>query len=103
MSSLLSRSQTSGAGLSRRSFVAGAAALLAGCPSAAPPPPAAPTPAPLPPLHTSDLTGLLPLAHLRWAILTKPREIAEIPWLIPPIARIAPEENLSRFAASTGF
>src|SRR5262249_31140819 len=26
-----------------------------------------------------------------------------IPWLIPPIMRIAPEENLGRFAAGVGF
>jgi hypothetical protein len=98
--------------LSRRGFVAGATALLAGfgagwgtgCGSAEPRPPPAPAPpeAP-PPLRTSDLTALLPLAHLRWAILAKPREIAAVPWLIPSIARIAPEENLARFASSTGF
>jgi hypothetical protein len=54
-------------------------------------------------LHTGALTSLIPLAGLRWAILVKPREIASIPWLIPPINRVTPEENLSRFAASVGF
>jgi hypothetical protein len=89
--------------LSRRGFLAGATALLAGCGSAPPPPPPPPPPPGPPPLRTSDLTALLPLAHLRWAILTKPRDIAQVPWLIPAIARIAPEENLARFASSTGF
>jgi hypothetical protein len=58
---------------------------------------------PLPPLHTGALTSLIPLAGLRWAILVKPREIASIPWLIPPIGRVVPEENLTRFTASVGF
>lgn len=89
----------------RRAWLGGALAaalgLLApacGAPAPAPRPPAPP----LPPLRTGDLTALLPLAGLRWLILARPREIAAIPWLIPAIARIAPERNLDRYAASTG-
>jgi hypothetical protein len=90
--------------LTRRAFVATATALLAGCGGSAPPGPAAklPTEAP-PPLHIAELTSLLPLAGLRWALQVKPREIAAVPWLIPPIARIASEENLARFTARVGF
>ncbi len=88
----------------RRGFLATAVAALAGCGGApAPAPPAAVAREAPPPLRIGELTSLLPLARLRWAILLQPREIAAVPWLIPPIARVAPEENLSRFAASTGF
>lgn len=90
-----------GAGLTRRGLLAGAAAALAGC--AGTPPPPAPAPAPSPPLRVPELTGLLALAHLRWLVLARPREIAEIPFLIPPIARLVPEDNLSRFTAHVGF
>src|SRR4051812_22115101 len=87
----------------RRSFLACAASALAGCASA----PAAPPPSPRseapPPFRVAELTDLLPLAHLRWLVQAKPREIATIPWLIPPIGVIAPEGNLDRFAGSIGF
>jgi hypothetical protein len=90
--------------LARRSFVARVAALLGGCAGAPPPPPPPPVkPDAPPPLRIASLTGLLPLAHLRWAIVVKPREVAAIPWLIPPIGRVVPEESLNRFAASVGF
>lgn len=82
-------------------MIAGALGLLGpgcGAPAAPPRPPAAP----LPPLRTGDLAGLLPLAGLRWLILARPREIASTPWLIPSIARVAPEENLDRYARATG-
>jgi hypothetical protein len=36
-------------------------------------------------------------------MLIEPREIAAVPWLIPPIGRVASEENLGRFAARVGF
>ncbi|MFO0760928.1 MAG: hypothetical protein U0359_30910 [Byssovorax sp.] len=70
--------------------------------------PATTAPAPpkaqlLPPLDTvGPLHKLLPLAKLRWLILARPREIASLPALIPPIGLVVPEENLNRFAASTG-
>ncbi len=89
---------------SRRAFLTTVAALLAGCGPSAPPRPAATIPpVPPPPLRIAALTDLLPLADLRWALLVKPREIAAVPWLIPPIARVASEENLARFTASVGF
>jgi hypothetical protein len=93
--------------LGRRSFLAAlvnGAAVLAGCAAKTPrPAPLQPPPVPPPPLTIGALTGLLPLARLRWALLIKPREIAAVPWLIPPIARVASEENLGRFTASLGF
>jgi hypothetical protein len=90
--------------LSRRGFLTIAAAALVGCegPSTPRRPAAAVVEAP-PPLRIGELTSLLPLAHLRWAVLVKPREIAAVPWLIPPISRVLSEENLGRFAASVGF
>jgi hypothetical protein len=87
----------------RRSFLAGAVGALAGCasaPAAQPPPPRSEAP---PPFRIAELSDLLPLAHVRWLVQSKPREIATIPWLIPPIGVIAPEANLDRFAASIGF
>lgn len=93
--------------LTRRGFVAAlveGAALIAGCGSGASPQKLAlPAPEAPPPLHIGELVSLLPVAHLRWAMLLEPREIAAIPWLIPSIARVASEENLGRFAASVGF
>lgn len=89
--------------IARRGFLAAAAALLAACGGAPPPPPAKPRSDDPPPTRVPDLTALLPLAGLRWIILARPREIAAVPWLIPGIARIAPEQNLDRFAARTGF
>jgi hypothetical protein len=88
---------------SRRSFLGALAAALAASCGSPPPPPPPPKPEGPPPLRVGELTSLLPLAHLRWLVLTKPRDIASIPWLIPPIARIAPEENLTRFGAGVGF
>lgn len=87
----------------RRGLLAVAATALLGCGGAPPPPPPRPKPDEPPPLRVPELTGLLPLAQLRWLILTKPRDIAATPGLIPPIARIAPEQNLDRFASHTGF
>lgn len=91
----------------RRSFLAAlanGAALLAGCGGGAPRPAPAPAPrTPPSPVTVGPLTGLLSLARLRWAVLLQPREIAAVPWLIPPIARVASEAHLSRFAATTGF
>jgi hypothetical protein len=81
--------------------VAGLAA--AGCGAAAAPSPALPPEEALTPLHTSELTGLLPLAQLRWMILVRPREIASIPWLIPSIGAVVPEKNLDLFAQSSGL
>lgn len=45
----------------------------------------------------------MPLAGLRWLVITKPREITEIPWLIPAIAAFVPESRFDRFARVTGI
>ena len=94
-----------GAALTRRGFLSGTvgALTLAGCAGAPSPPAPAPRPLPPPPLRVPELTRLLALAQLRWHVLARPREIAEIPWMIPPIMRLAPEDNLSRFTAHVGF
>ncbi|WP_437317895.1 hypothetical protein [Sorangium sp. So ce385] len=94
-----------GRGLRRRGALGGILGCVLGLalPSCgrAPRPHARPGP-PLPPLGTADLTRLLPQAGLRWLILVRPREIATVPWLIPSIALVAPEENLARHARATG-
>ncbi|WP_437636249.1 hypothetical protein [Sorangium sp. So ce854] len=92
--------------LRRRSVIGGLLGCVFGlalpaC-GGAPSPPARPAP-PLPPLATADLARLLPQAGLRWLILARPREIAAVPWLIPSIAIVAPEENLARHARATGI
>lgn len=91
--------------LTRRGFLGALLAGLAaaGCGGAAKPSPAPPRAQALPLLRTSELTGLLPLAQIRWVILVRPREIASIPWLIPSIGAVVPEQNLDRFAQSSGI
>ncbi len=86
-------------GSSRRALLGSLGSLLlAGCAGA---PPVSPKPV-LAPLDTKDLAALVPAAGLSFLVLVRPREIAQIPWLIPAIAEIAPEQNLARFAAQTG-
>lgn len=87
----------------RRGFLAGAASVLAGCAGSPPAPVAPPAPPKPPPLRITDLAHLISVAELRWVVFTRPREIAAVPWLIPAIARVAPEDNLTRFAAKVGF
>lgn len=89
--------------VSRRSLLAAVALAAAGC--AKPSPASAPAPKvdTPPPFHIGALTDLLPLAHLRWVVQAKPREIAAIPWLIPALGIVAPEPNLDRFKATTGL
>lgn len=91
--------------LPRRGFLGVALSVLAaGCGGVAPAAaPSAVAPEAPPPLRIPDLSRILPLSRLRWVLFAKPREIAAIPWLIPPIATVAPEENLGRFAAAVGF
>jgi hypothetical protein len=76
---------------------------LGGCGGAGPDAPPRPGPRPLSALKTAPVDALLPLAGLRWVILARPREIASIPWLIPSIGAIVPEENFTRFAQKTGM
>ncbi len=66
-------------------------------------PPRTPGPQPLPPLATSDLGALIPAAGLSWAVRARPREIAQVPWLIPAIAAFAPEERLDRWRTTMAF
>ena len=87
----------------RRSFLLGAATLLAACSAKPPPDAVAIKPASPPPLRVPELTRLLALADLRSLIFAKPREIASISWLIPAIGRVATEGNLTRFAQKVGF
>ena len=91
-------------GCSRRGFLGGALAALSAAACGAP----ARTPVKLSdlqlkPLSVHALTDLLPLADLRWIVLSRPREIASIPWLIPEIGRFAREPDLDRFAGVAGF
>jgi hypothetical protein len=83
----------------RRSVVGALGSILLAACSGAPP---VPPKRDLPPLAIDDLAALVPAAGLSWLVLARPREIAQISWLIPAIAAIAPEENLRRFAADTG-
>lgn len=83
-----------------------AALLLLACAAlgcSSPPLPVVPSPAPeAPPLVVPSLDRLLPLAGLRWAVLVRPREITQIPWLIPAIGTFVPESRFDRFATATG-
>ena len=92
-----------GPNASRRGALAvlavGFAEVFWGCASAPPPPPSAP----LPPLLTSRLADLCTGAGLLWLILVKPREIAQIPWLIPDIGLFASEARLDAFQKDAGF
>ena len=65
-----------------------------------PPPPAPPVPAI--PLHIEPACDLAPAAGAQWVVEAKPRQIAEIPDLIPAIATVLPEERLQLFTASHG-
>jgi hypothetical protein len=100
--SLLAEGHLSG----RRAFLSATLAslsgLLIGCgaPAQKPSPPKNLLP---PPLLTSRLSALLPLAGLKWLVMARPRDIASIPWLIPPIGMLVTEERLTRFAETTGL
>lgn len=87
--------------LARRRFLGAATALFTGAcggPVREPVPPLT-----LTPLHTARLDELLPAVGVSWAILASPREIAQIPWLIPAIGDLAPEGNLDAFVLKNGF
>lgn len=76
----------------------GALLVLASC-KAAPPP--KPPPPPIP-LHLDPACDLAPAAGAEWVVEAKPRQIAEIPDLIPAVATVLPEERLRLFTASHG-
>ncbi|MFO0547412.1 MAG: hypothetical protein U0271_03435 [Polyangiaceae bacterium] len=57
----------------------------------------------LPPLALEPLARLATSAGLVWALLTKPRTIASIPFLIPAIGKIVPEQNFNLFKLRYGL
>jgi hypothetical protein len=65
-----------------------------------PPPTTPPTPPIL--LHVEPACDLAPAAGAQWVVEAKPRQIAEVPDLIPAIAKVLPEERLQLFTASHG-
>lgn len=67
-----------------------------------PKPVAAPTAPPPVPLHLESACELAPSAGLEWVVDAKPRALAEIPDLIPVIARVVPEARFATFAAAHG-
>ncbi len=79
----------------------GLAALagLAACAPAALPP----KEAPVEPIVVERLVDLVPRAGLVWLLRARPRDVAQVPWLIPAIARIVPEVNFDAFKARLGF
>lgn len=64
--------------------------------------PAAKTEAPTAPLRLEPACDLAPAAGVSWLVDVKPRAIAEIPDLIPAIARVLPEERLQKFTSAHG-
>lgn len=72
---------------------------LAGCGPGAPPP--APLPPPVP-LHLTRACDLAPAAGVTWVIEAKPRAIAAVPDLIPPIAEVFPEARFQALARAHG-
>jgi hypothetical protein len=85
--------------IERRAMLGLAGGLLAGCAST-------PEPKPKPqvlPLPSPPLESLLPRAGIAWAIRLKPRTIAEIPWLIPAIAKIVAEPRFDGFRDKVGL
>ena len=81
----------------------GVALLAEGSMGCAATPPATVQPPPLPPLHTEKLAELVTAAGLSWIVTIKPRTIAQIPWLIPEIARFASEARLDAFGQEVGL
>jgi hypothetical protein len=75
------------------------AASASGCGPTAPP---APPPPPPVPLHLSPACDLAPSAGLEWLVDARPREIAEIPDLIPAVSTVIPEARFRAFAEGHG-
>ena len=89
--------------MSRRDALLSLLPVLIGCSSAVPPASLTPPPSGPRPLFVPRLDSLLPRARMRLMVEARPREIAQVPWLIPPIGRLADEDRLSAFARDTGF
>lgn len=79
------------------------AAFLAGCGGRASNPAKPVAPAPRVPLDISSLDQLVPLPGLRWLVVARPKEIAEITWLEAPIALLLDKERLDASAQTMGF
>ncbi|AKU99920.1 hypothetical protein AKJ09_06584 [Labilithrix luteola] len=62
----------------------------------------APVKPPPTPLHLAPACDLAPAAGLEWIVAVTPRAIADVPDLIPTIARVVPEERFASFAAAHG-
>jgi hypothetical protein len=77
--------------------------MLLGCRSPSPAQSAATPVSSSPPLVVRRLDTLLARARLRYVVEVKPREVAQIPFLLPAIGRLADEPHLARFASQTGF
>jgi hypothetical protein len=73
--------------------------IALGCSST---PPAKTNKVDYPPLLTDKLADLATGAGLQWIVLTRPRDVAAIPFLIPEIGVFASEQNLDAFAKDTG-
>jgi len=85
----------------RRSLLVGVlGALMTGACSARP---VKAPPAPLAPLGLDQLDALATSAGLVWMIRVRPRAVAQIPWLIPAIARIVPEPQIDAFRERSGL
>jgi len=74
-------------------------AAPAGCGPAVPPPPPPPPPVPL---SLDPACGLAPAAGLQWIVAASPREVAQVPDLIPAIGTVVPEARFRAFAEAHG-
>jgi hypothetical protein len=79
------------------------AAYFSGCGGRTSPPAKPLPPKPRVPLAIASLDVLVPLPGLRWLVLARPREIAEISWLQPAITLLLDKERLDRSAEVMGF
>ncbi len=80
-------------------FAAALFGLVVGCGS--PIAPRSATPSPID-LHLDAACDLAPSAAVEWVLDAKPRAIAEMPDLIPAIARVVSEARFASFAAAHG-
>lgn len=86
--------------LTRRGLLASILGVLVAACGAVPVTPPEP---PLTPLSTDPLDRLVAGAGLLWLVRARPREIAQIPWLIPAIGQIVPEPRFDAFKKQTGL
>ena len=89
--------------LLRRDALVSLLGVLSGCRSVSPASSAPLSVVSHPPIVVRRLDALLARARLRFVVEIKPREIAQVPFLILPISRLADERRLTFFSAKTGF